>query len=468
MSSGESPEKPPDEEEKPPVSPPDAAPNQAVESQSSQPPPQPDNSNEEETEKARSGRASPVPPTSPSPTVRSGKASPPSTSPDPTVRSGRASPGSESSPISVLVSSKHKKGKRHSVAASGDHSKKHPAKKHAVHEERRIAGETGSYNLHSIAVHSELANLTSTLLAPKGSKRAHETAKHVKKDTLRSVSPHFKTSPLPKIHSTVQAPRFLSHGPENGKEEVHAHTAMFVSRSPIAFPPPKTSSTSDGWDDYESINELRRKIHSASSTILALHKRLEGEIANGVQMQRFLAERKSEINALKGRVAELEGEMADHQKDRGVMEKRYAAIRDQLAMSIALQNKDSQTQNAESAAASAQLKVVRIERDKLSKKLQAYEDEIAVLKDSRLQKQRDVEVQTTDKRTVLRSWMWFVSLRMLASGGFGEEDREEKECQTDMMMADVRRLERTVQHVTATGTKEIQDSLDAADRKSVV
>eukprot|EP00961_Rhodomonas_salina_P262829 3551810-Rhodomonas_salina.1 len=71
---------------------------------------------------------------------------------------------------------------------------------------------------------------------------------------------------------------------------------MFVSRSPIAFPPPKTSSTSDGWDDYESINELRRKIHSASSTILALHKRLEGEIANGVQMQRFLAERKSEIN----------------------------------------------------------------------------------------------------------------------------------------------------------------------------
>lgn len=91
------------------------------------------------------------------------------------------------------------------------------------------------------------------------------------------------------------------------------------------------------------------------------------------------------------------------------MEKRYAAIRDQLAMSIALQNKDSQTQNAESAAgerpvpqlaaarclhpsfadpvhltrhdtASAQLKVVRIERDKLSKKLQAYEDEIAVVR----------------------------------------------------------------------------------------
>lgn len=55
------------------------------------------------------------------------------------------------------------------------------------------------------------------------------------------------------------------------------------------------------------------------------------------------------------------------------------------------------------------------------------------MKDSRLQKQRDVEVQTTDKRTVLRSWMWFVSLRMLASGGFGEEDREEKECQTDMV-----------------------------------
>ncbi len=51
------------------------------------------------------------------------------------------------------------------------------------------------------------------------------------------------------------------------------------------------------------------------------------------------------------------------------------------------------------------------------------------MKDARLRLGRDQHVQTESRSTVLRSWMWLVSLRMLTL----ECDTEDKNVQTDMV-----------------------------------